>query len=210
MQPKEIQFSHLVYLFSDHFAAAAPLVGNKEPCLTSTIKVNQKGLSEAVCSSALGFLKTKGYITMEIVNSKKFFIFNKQEVFVKKTENIPTNLTGLEERIYNQIRNDTKVLFLILGLTDDCFNPWETVINIVKDDLVARGVLKKETVKKLIFTSYHYSLIEDRIDDYKAKLHEADEAMTSMRQNGDMCKVLKQEIGKAIALRQEKPDSDSD
>lgn len=203
-----IQYSQTVYLFADQFAPKPPMLGHKEDCLTSQTKVDLKKLANTATISAFLYLRGQGYITFQLMDTKKLFVFNSKTVVAKKTEKDSADLSGLEAILYKNIINEGKILNAVLYIMDDCFSPWNEISYMIKKDLASKGILQDEVVKKFLSSVHKFTLVGKDLDQYKNQVPVVKKALFDLEKEGEIGKILQSEVIKAIAMREEKPDSD--
>ncbi len=203
-QYKSSMFSDAVYLFGETFSPVPSsfLAGKEE--LPDGTKVDQNTLAEQAVLAAFAYLYNKKLIDFFLEEGKVLFIKTKKAK-VKKLQSSAPDTSGLEAVIFTHIQDNSNVYGLTRGLLrSDKIDPWAVVLQIVKNNLLDRGILKQvEKGKVLFITTYKYVLIED-ISKEEKQVAELKKTLEELQSKGDLYKKILSEIAGGISSRQVK------
>jgi redox-regulated HSP33 family molecular chaperone len=209
--------SELVLLNGEKFAKKV-LAGNVQ-LLHSQEKVSVAQLGQAMLAAAFLANERSGNIRLETRQKKAMLGLRK----VTGLQVLPVSVTpawpehSFEAQIYSLVEhlgqhnevND--VVYAWLG--QDSGNPWNSVIELVKEGMAERGLLERSEEKKLkIFTSVKHELPQSTAN------QAAQEPITSIQQllaenerdRRELWDLLVKEIKKGIKDRTEQSDIDMD
>jgi len=143
--------SALVYLFADKFEdlfAAKTRFGTGERVPCREAKVKRIDLATATLTTAFVYLAKRSLINLTV--DKKGFIFKKDTVFAIRPPDRPEeNLEGLERQISYNITGEKKkddvqsITHRLLSTYHR--DPWNAVINEIKEYLTNQGYFTKES-----------------------------------------------------------------
>lgn len=203
-----LNFSELFYLHADKFVPSAGFLQNKEE-LPSGKKLNITKLGNLLSEAAFAYLYFNGYIDLKLETKKTLGIFSKKIVVASKKSR-GENLSSLEKAIFDLSNNlDTySIIYKVIG--DECTVPWAIITKIVKDSLVDKGYLTKETiVKKIIvnFYNYKYHLNPDKKVEFTNEVSEMEQKLKEFSKL-NFYKDLVKAIESGIKAQVEKSDND--
>lgn len=207
----ELNYSELVYLHAEKYVSDGSFLQNKEE-LPNGKKVYIVKLGDLASEAAFAYLYFNGYVDLQIENRKTLGIFSKQVVVPSKKSD-GAGLTSLEKTFFDLSDGKTDVSnILYRAIGDECPVPWGVITGIIKESLVSKEYLTRETITKKIlvtFTTYKYHLNPSINDDLKDPVEAMDKKLKEFSKNG-FYKILVKEIDAGISLQKETPDNDSD
>lgn len=201
-------FSDTVFLHADSLIAEARLLDYKEE-LTGGKKVNQKNLAETALFAAFAYLSSQGYIGLSVREGKILFIKTKTAIATRLKEKL-TGVTGLENVIFGRIGEERGVGDAVSAIfSRDVQNPWGDILDIIKDDLVNRGIMEKIVKGKVLFITTHKHVIKGTVGtEEKKHLKDLEAATEKIKIQGDLYKHMMAAISRALAGRQKQRDHD--
>ncbi len=153
-------FSDAVYLFGTTFASPPSrggffkyVFGFWEELPDGTM-VDQKELAEQAVLAAFAYLYNKKLIDIVLVERKSLF-GEKMTAIVKKLQSSPLDTSGLEAAIFAWVQDNVGIYDITRELLRNVSNPWGDMLQIVKKNLLHRGILKPS------ITTYKYDVIGD-------------------------------------------------
>ncbi len=145
-QYKSSMFSDAVYLFGETFSSAPSLLDFKEELPDGTV-VKQKKLAEQAVLAAFAYLYNKKLIDIVLEEGKVLFLKTKTAK-VKKLQSSAPDTSGLEAVIFTHIQDNSSIYGITRGLLrSDVSNPWGDVLQIVRKNLLDRGILGSAPLK---------------------------------------------------------------
>lgn len=207
MQETNINYSELLYLYSDKYVPEASFLQNKEE-LPNGKKLNIVKLGNLEAEVAFAYLYFNGHIDLKL-ESKKMLGFIPKKVVVSTKKSDGSNLTSLEKLIFSlsDSLDVHSILYRLIG--DECSVPWAVVTGVVKESLVNKGFLTKEEITKKIivsFVSYKYHINTSKNIDFKNEITEMNSKIKEFSKL-DFYKLLVKSIDSGINAQKEKPDN---
>lgn len=203
-----LTYSEVIYLFANKSISDRSRITNydRHP---SDEKVSAKPLSHKMVIAALAYLVQQGYVTLEIKDVKKFFIFPSKEVFGKKVKDAGVEVTGIEKVLLDNFKYETEVHKAVYYLLNaDESSPWGQIITISKNSLVQKELLYIEAERKNIFTAKRYLFVENKIVEFFPQLEEVERKLEEFSSNKNMFKMIENNVKTSIAARKEQSSSD--
>jgi hypothetical protein len=153
-------FSDAVYLFGTTFSSRRFFYNNEE--LPNGTKVDQKELAKQAVLAAFACLYHKKLIDIVLVERKSLF-GKKMTAIVKKLQSSPLDTSGLEAAIFAHVQNNVRIYDITRDVLRVSVNPWGDILQIVKQNLLDRGILKRDEKRELLsqLTTYKYVVNED-------------------------------------------------
>jgi len=213
-------FSDAVYLFGKIFSSA-PIFRNESEELPDGTWVNQKKLAEQVVLAAFAYLYHKKLI--DIVLGERTCWFRKKKTAKVKTlqstapdmsglelvifpfdENgrghtyVHPDMSGLELVIFSSLRDNSD----IYGITErlgpipwlTSFNPWGEVLQIVKENLLQRGILKQVVKRKILFITTHKYVVNGDISKAAKQITELQKTLKELQSKGELYQQILSDI----------------
>jgi hypothetical protein len=210
-QYKSSMFSDAVYLFGTTFSSAPSWSDLKEELPDGT-KVNQKKLAEQAVLAAFAYLYNNKLIDFVLEERERKVLFRKTKVkaaIVKKLQSSAPDTSGLEAVIFTLIRGDNSTIYgLTRGLLQsDVSNPWAVVLQIVKKNLLDRGILKQVETGKVLFITTHKNVVNEDISKEEKQVTELKKTLEELQSKGELYKTILSDIARGISFRHETPDT---
>ena len=210
---KSSMFSDAVYLFGTTFSSAPSRFDRKEELLDGT-KVNQNTLAEQAVLAAFAYLYNKKLIDIVLVEGKSLF-GEKMTAIVKKLQSPPPyDTSGLEAAIFAQyltlrqrrstLQDNVGIYDIIRGLLRNVSNPWGDVLQIVKENLLYRGILKQVEKRKVLFITTHKNVVNEDISKEEKQVTELKKTLEELQSKGELYIIILSEIASGISSRQVK------
>lgn len=179
-------FSDTVYLFGEKFAPEAKMLDFKEELLNGA-KVNQKDLAQMAVFAAFAYLYKEGLVDLFVHEGKILFIKTKTAK-AKKLKDSAKPLGGIEGMLLRQLTEEKDISNLvILLLSTDVQNPWGSILSLVKDNLLERGIIKKVEKGKVLFITTHKNILSGDIPkEEKQDLDDLENATKQIKAKGEL------------------------
>ncbi len=222
-------FSDAVYLFGTTFASAPSWIGDLKEELPDGTKVNQKKLAEQAVLAAFAYLYNKKLIDI-VLGEKKAWLFtgNSQVIIdlsfllkrktttatVKKLQSSAPDQTprqflwshdtsGLEAVIFTHFYDNSNIHDIIRGLfPSDVSNPWGDVLEIVKKNLLDRGILKQVEKGKVLFRTTYKNVVNEDISKEEKQVTELKKTLAELQSKGELYKEILSSIAFGISSRE--------
>ncbi len=207
-QYKSSMFSDAVYLFGTTFSSAPSRFDNKEELPDGT-KVNQIKLAEQAVLAAFAYLYNKKLIDFVLEERERKVLFRKTKVkaaIVKKLQSSAPDTSGLEAVIFTLIRGDNSTIYgLTRGLfRSDVSNPWGAVLQIVKKNLLDKGILKQVEKGKVLFITRYKNVVNEDFSKEEKQVTELKKTLEELQSKGELYIIILSEIASGISSRQVK------
>jgi len=201
-------FSDAVYLFGTTFSSAPSRFDNKEELPDGT-KVNQIKLAEQAVLAAFAYLYNKKLIDFVLEERERKVLFRKTKVkaaIVKKLQSSAPDTSGLEAVIFTLIRGDNSTIYgLTRGLfRSDVSNPWGAVLQIVKKNLLDKGILKQVEKGKVLFITRYKNVVNEDFSKEEKQVTELKKTLEELQSKGELYIIILSEIASGISSRQVK------
>jgi hypothetical protein len=188
-------FSDAVYVFGTTFSSAPSWRDSEE--LPDGTKVSQSTLAEQVILAAFAYLYNKKLI--DILLEERKVLFRKiKTVKVKKLQATAPGTSGLEAVIFSSIRDNSGmygITYALIPNRESIFsNPWRGVLQIVKDNLLQRGIVK-QVVKG---TTYKY-VVNGDISKEAKQLTELIKTLKELQSIEELYQQMLSAIAKSLA-----------
>jgi hypothetical protein len=225
-QYQSFMFSDAVYLFGKIFSST-PNFGNEE--LPDGTWVNQKKLAEQVVLAAFAYLYHKKLIDIYLGERISWFR-KKKTAKVKKLQSTAPDMSALELVIFSFDENgrghtyvhpDMSALELVIfssirdrsdmyGITTrlgpnpwfTSSNPWRDVLQIVKKNLLQRGILKQVVKGKVLFITTYKYVVNGDISKEAKQVIELQKTLKELQSKGELYQQMLSDIEKGIASRE--------
>ncbi len=205
-QYKSSMFSDAVYLFGKTFSSAPSLLDYKEELPDGT-KVNQNKLAEQAVLAAFAYLYNKKLIDIVLGERKVLFIKTKTAK-VKKLQSSAPDTSGLEAVIFTHIRDNSDIYGITRELLrSDVSNPWDAVLQIVKKNLLDRGILEQVETGKVLFITTHKNVVNEDISKEEKQVTELKKTLEELQSKGELYKKILSDIASGISSRRFVPDT---
>ncbi len=190
-------FSDAVYLFGTTFSSAPSWLDFKEELPDGT-KVSQSTLAEQVILAAFAYLYKKQLIDI-VLEEGNFLFIKKKTIKVKKLQSSAPYTRGLEAVIFTSFLDKSGMYGITFGIIPNqgrglFSNPWRDVLQIVKENLLQRGILK-QVVKG---TTYKY-VVNGDISKEAKQVIELKKTLTELQSKGELYERMLSAIAKGIA-----------
>lgn len=201
-------YSEILYLFADQALKDRSRFVNKENH-PSGESISVKPLSHLMVSSALAYLMQEGYISLQVKQVKKLFLFPGKAVFGKQIKENDGKVTGIEQVLLNNFQKETDVEKAVYYLLDsDESSPWGQVIHLSKESLAQKGLLNVISEKKFILTVKHFEYDREKIQSLFPLYQQVLQQFESFKHSVDMYEVLDKAVKKGLAARVEQSSTD--
>ena len=209
-QYKSSMFSDAVYLFGETFSSVPSSflakLANKEELPDGT-KVDQNTLAQQAVLAAFAYLYNKKLIDIVLEEGKVLFIKTKTAK-VKKLQSSAPDTSGLEAVIFTHIRDNSDIYGITRGLLQsDVSNPWAVVLQIVKKNLLDRGILKQVETGKVLFITTHKNVVNEDISKEEKQVTELKKTLEELQSKGELYKKILSDIARGISSRHYVPDT---
>ena len=205
-QYKSSMFSDAVYLFGTTFSSAPSRFDNKEELPDGT-KVNQIKLAEQAVLAAFAYLYNKKLIDFVLEERKVLFRKTKVKTAeVKKLQSSAPDTSGLEAVIFTHIQDNSNIIGIINGLFRKVSNPWALVLQIVKKNLLDRGILKQVEKGKVLFITTHKNVVNEDISKEEQQVTELKKTLEELQSKGELYKIILSDIARGIYSLKKSPD----
>jgi len=199
-------FSDAVYLFGTTFSSAPSRFDNKEELPDGT-KVNQIKLAEQAVLAAFAYLYNKKLIDFVLEERKVLFRKTKVKTAeVKKLQSSAPDTSGLEAVIFTHIQDNSNIIGIINGLFRKVSNPWALVLQIVKKNLLDRGILKQVEKGKVLFITTHKNVVNEDISKEEQQVTELKKTLEELQSKGELYKIILSDIARGIYSLKKSPD----
>ncbi len=207
-QYKSSMFSDAVYLFGTTFSSAPSRFDNKEELPDGT-KVEQLKLAVQAVLAAFAYLYNKKLIDFVLEERERKVLFRKTKVkaaIVKKLQSSAPDTSGLEAVIFTLIRGDNSTIYgLTRGLfRSDVSNPWGAVLQIVKKNLLDKGILKQVEKGKVLFITRYKNVVNEDFSKEEKQVTELKKTLEELQSKGELYIIILSEIASGISSRQVK------
>ncbi len=207
-QYKSSMFSDAVYLFGKTFSSAPSRFDNKEELPDGT-KVEQLKLAVQAVLAAFAYLYNKKLIDFVLEERERKVLFRKTKVkaaIVKKLQSSAPDTSGLEAVIFTLIRGDNSTIYgLTRGLfRSDVSNPWGAVLQIVKKNLLDKGILKQVEKGKVLFITRYKNVVNEDFSKEEKQVTELKKTLEELQSKGELYIIILSEIASGISSRQVK------
>jgi len=201
-------FSDAVYLFGKTFSSAPSRFDNKEELPDGT-KVEQLKLAVQAVLAAFAYLYNKKLIDFVLEERERKVLFRKTKVkaaIVKKLQSSAPDTSGLEAVIFTLIRGDNSTIYgLTRGLfRSDVSNPWGAVLQIVKKNLLDKGILKQVEKGKVLFITRYKNVVNEDFSKEEKQVTELKKTLEELQSKGELYIIILSEIASGISSRQVK------
>jgi hypothetical protein len=201
-QEHSSMFSDAAYLFGTTFSPT-PSWGTYKEELPDGTQVSQKTLAEQVVLAAFAYLYKEKLIDIVHGNREYLFLFEKTTAIVKKLPPTAHDLSGLEAVIFSSLQDNSHMYGLtrglIVGLSSS--NPWRDVLNIVKENLLRRGMLKRVEEGKVLFISTHKYVVNGDISQEEKQIAELKKTLEKIQAQGELYQQMLSDIHDGIYSR---------
>ncbi len=209
-QYKSSMFSDAVYLFGTTFSSAPSRFDNKEELPDGT-KVEQLKLAVQAVLAAFAYLYNKKLIDFVLEERERKVLFRKTKVkaaIVKKLQSSAPDTSGLEAVIFTLIRGDNSTIYgLTRGLfRSDVSNPWGAVLQIVKKNLLDRGILKQVEKGKVLFITTYKNVVNEDFSKEEKQVTELKKTLEELQSKGELYKIILSDIARGIYSLKKSPD----
>lgn len=203
-----LTYSEIIYLFAEKAISERSWLINYESHPTGQ-KISVKPLSHKMVIAALVYLVDRGYIELSVKEVKKMIFFKGKEVFGKQIKSAGTDITGIEKVLFNNFKNETEVHKAVYYLlNDDESSPWGQIVALSKVSLAEKGYMLVEKVKKLIFVTHKYQIVESKKNESLSFYEEAEHKLKEFASKKDLYKMIEKNVVQSIAARMERSTSD--
>ena len=201
-QYKSSMFSDAVYLFGTTFSSAPSRFDNKEELPDGT-KVEQLKLAVQAVLAAFAYLYNKKLIDFVLEERERKVLFRKTKVkaaIVKKLQSSAPDTSGLEAVIFTLIRGDNSTIYgLTRGLfRSDVSNPWGAVLQIVKKNLLDKGILKQVEKGKVLFITRYKNVVNEDFSKEEKQVTELKKTLEELQSKGELYKIILSDIARGI------------
>ena len=201
-QYKSSMFSDAVYLFGTTFSSAPSRFDNKEELPDGT-KVEQLKLAVQAVLAAFAYLYNKKLIDFVLEERERKVLFRKTKVkaaIVKKLQSSAPDTSGLEAVIFTLIRGDNSTIYgLTRGLfRSDVSNPWGAVLQIVKKNLLDKGILKQVEKGKVLFITTYKNVVNEDFSKEEKQVTELKKTLEELQSKGELYKIILSDIARGI------------
>lgn len=205
----DLTYSEVIYLFAEKAVPERSWLINLESHPTGQ-KISVKPLSHKMVIAALVYLVDRGYVELSIKEVKKMIFFKGKEVFGKRIKNAGVDITGIEKILLENFKNETEVHKAVYYLlNDDESSPWGQIVALSKVSLAEKGFMLVEKVKKLIFVTDKYQIVESKKNESLSFYEEAKQKLREFTsKNKDLYKMIEKNVVQSIAARMEQSSSD--
>ena len=199
-QYKSSMFSDAVYLFGTTFSSAPSWRDLKEELPDGT-KVDQKKLAQQAVLAAFAYLYNKKLI--DIVPAEGKFLFRKTKTaIVKKLQSSAPDTSGLEAVIFTRFQDNSSIYSITRGLfQSNVANPWAVMLQIVKKNLLDRGILKQVEKGKVLFITTHKNVVNEDFSKEEKQVTELKKTLEELQSKGELYKIILSEIESGIWSR---------
>jgi hypothetical protein len=205
-QYKSSMFSDAVYLFGTTFSSAPSWHDLKEELPDGT-KVDQNKLARQAVLAAFAYLYNKKLIDIVLEEGKVLFMKTKTAK-VKKLQSSAPDTSGLEAVIFTHIQDNSNISGIIHGLfRSDVPNPWGDVLQIVKKNLLDRGILKQVEKGKVLFITRYKNVVNEDFSKEEKQVTELKKTLEELQSKGELYKIILSEIASGISSRRHVPDT---
>ena len=195
-QYKSSMFSDAVYLFGTTFASAPSWSDLKEELPDGT-KVNQNKLAEQAVLAAFAYLYNNKLIDIVLGEGKVLFRKTKMAK-VKKLQSSAPDTSGLEAVIFTHIQDISSIIGIINGLSGEVSNPWALVLQIVKKNLLDRGILKQVEKGKVLFITTYKNVVNEDFSKEEKQVTELKKTLEELQSKGELYKIILSDIARGI------------
>jgi len=204
-QYKSSMFSDAVYLFGTTFSSAPSRFDNKEELPDGT-KVNQNKLAEQAVLAAFAYLYNNKLIDIVLGEGKVLFRKTKMAK-VKKLQSSAPDTSGLEAVIFTHIQDNSSIIGIINGLSGEVSNPWALVLQIVKKNLLDRGILKQVEKGKVLFITTYKNVVNEDFSKEEKQVTELKKTLEELQSKGELYKIILSDIARGIYSLKKSPDA---
>jgi hypothetical protein len=217
LQSNSSMFSDAVYLFGTTFSSPSSGGSSKEELPDGT-KVDRKKLAERAVLAAFACLyhqKLIDFILGEEKSLRTMFIKRKRAIVKKLQSSPPYDTSGLEAAIFAHVQDNVGIYDITRELLPgqigfsgfswqvghkplrDVSDPWGDILQIVKMNLLRRGILK-EVEKSYITTKY---VMNGDISKEEEQVTELKKTLKELQSKGELYQQILSDIGSGIASR---------
>lgn len=198
-------FSDAVYLSGAAFASAPAWNEAKEELPDGT-KVNQKKLAVQTVLAAFAYLYNKKLIDIVPGERERKALFRETKIKTaigKKLQSSAPDTSGLEAVIFTHVYDNSNIYGVITGglLKEDVLNPWGDVLEIVKKDLLDRGILKRVEKGKVLFITTHKYVVNEDISKEEKEVAELQKTLEELQSKGELFQIILSDIESGINFR---------
>ncbi len=219
-QYNSFMFSDAVYLFGTTFSSLSRGGFFQEGFwyieeLPDGTMVDQKKLAEQAVLAAFAYLYNKKLIDI-VLGEKKAWRFTGKYFFiidlafllkrktttarVKKLQSSAPDTSGLEAVIFTHIQDNSDIWGLTLGLLRSAVsNPWGDVLEIVKKNLLERGILKQVEKGKVLFRTTYKNVVNEDISKEEKQVTELKKTLNELQSKGELYQQILSDIENGIA-----------
>ena len=199
-QYKSSMFSDAVYLFGKTFSSAPSLNFLIREELPDGTKVDPEKLAVQAVLAAFAYLYNKKLI--DIVLGEREGKRKTKTAEVKKLQSSAPDTSGLEAVIFTSIRDNSDIYDITVGLLQrKSVNPWGAVLNIVKKNLLDRGILKQVEKRKVLFITTHKNVVNEDISKEEQQVTELKKTLEELQSKGELYKKILSDIASGISSR---------
>jgi hypothetical protein len=203
-------FSDAVYLFGTTFSSAPSRGGDSEE-LPDGMMVSQSDLAKWAVLAAFAYLYHKKLIEFVLEERERKVLFSKTKIkaaIVKKLQSSAPYTSGLEAVIFSSIPPLDYIYGITRAIIGVGSNPWGDVLQIVKENLLQRGILKQVVKGKVhFFTTYKY-VVNGDISKEKKQVTELIKTLKELQSKGELYQEMLSDIEQGIASRMETDGGD--
>ena len=158
--------------------------------------------AEKLVLAAFAYLYNKKLIDFDLGKRKKFW-GEKKTAKVKKLQSTAPDMSGLELVIFTSIRDNSDIYSITQGLIDlwnrlKYNDPWGEVLNIVKNNLLDRGILKQVVKGKVLFITIHKYVVNGDISKETKQMTELNKTLDELQSQGELYEIILSDIKDAI------------
>ncbi len=203
-----LTYSETVYLFADSLIKDRSKLFNYDSH-PSGQKIPYVKLAHMMVLAAVQYLVEKQYVELMVKDVKKLFIFPGKDIFLKRLKTDNTDLTGIEKKLFDYIKDETKLFTAVYFLLDtDYSSPWGQIVILSKDSLVGKNILQKEAKAKHIFTTKKYLYDAQILNKYESSLNIVQFSLERIKQDIKIYRLIEKSIASGMAARVERSSSD--
>ncbi len=177
------------------------------------MKVNQAELAVWVVLAAFAYLYQKQLIAI-VLEERKFLFIRNKTVYVKTRQATAPDLSGVEAVIFSTLQevNDTswRVVSNMYNITRRSIpwltsNPWSWVLDIVKEHLVQRGIVKR-VVWQGFFLLTHKYVVNGDLSQAEKQVTELQKTLEDLQAQGELYQQMISDIEKGFVSRESRGD----
>lgn len=203
-----LTYSEIVYLFGDKFVSERGGLVNYDSH-PSGVKIPVGKLAQVMVTAAVVYLSEKGLVELSVKEAKKLFVFSGKDIFIKKIKDADKEVTGIEAGFLNYLKEETKLSKAVYWLlSDDESSPWGQIINLSKQSLAEKKVLKLEEKAKSIFSAKKYLYDPKVLSEYQADFEQVQKALGEFSLQKEISNLVFSAVKSGMNSRKEQSSSD--